>query len=423
MKEDFLHYLWRMRKFDQSELKTTDGEPLTILKTGEHNKDAGPDFSNGRIRIGNILWAGNIEIHLKSSDWYLHKHQNDYAYNSVILHVVLDEDEPVFRKNGERIPCLEIKKHIPPKISKIYQRLKQNEHWIPCEHQFNHVPEITKNLWLDRLLVERLEHKIIDISRSLEMNKHNWEETFYQFLARGFGVKVNVEPFGQLAQSLPLKILTKHKTSLFQLEALLFGQAGMLSKEFEHEYPKRLKKEYSFLKKKYQLIPIQVESWKFMRMRPANFPTVRIAQFATLIYQSTYLFSKVLVAKNVKEVENMFEVKISNYWQAHYIFDKKSINRNKSLGKSSIHLLIINTMIPFLFLYGKLNSKEVLKSKALDLLEELPAEKNTIITQWKKLGAMPGSAYQTQALLQLKKHYCDKKNCLNCSIGYALLKA
>ena len=422
MKEDFLHYLWRTRKFDQNALKTTSGDSISIQAIGEHNLDAGPDFSNARIRIGDILWAGNIEIHIKASEWYRHKHQSDQAYDNVVLHVVLDEDQPVFRKNGERIPCLEIKKRIPVKISKIYQKLQSNEQWVPCQHQFSQVPEITKNLWLDRLLVERLENKTIDIVRSLELNKNDWEETFYQFLARGFGVKVNMEPFEQLAKSIPLKVLSKHKSSLFQLEALLFGQAGMLEKTFVDDYPKRLQKEYAFLKNKYQLHPIFSESWKFMRMRPANFPSIRIAQFAILAYQSAHLFSKILAAKNIRELENMFEVKTSSYWQAHYVFDKPSIKRKKSLGKNSIHLLIINTIIPFLFLYGKTKRNEMLKEKALMLLEELPAEQNAVISQWKNLGASPQSAYQTQALLQLKKHYCDKKNCLNCSIGYAILK-
>ncbi|MFT5169222.1 MAG: hypothetical protein ACI8P3_004470 [Saprospiraceae bacterium] len=422
MKEDFLHYLWRMRKFDHIALKTTDGETINIQSTGAHNLDAGPDFSNARIQIGDMLWAGNVEIHIKASEWYSHKHQNDKAYDNVILHVVFDEDQPVFRKNGERIPCLEIKKRVPAKVATIYQKLQSNELWIPCQHQFSQVPEITKNLWLDRLLVERLESKTIDVVRSLERNKNNWEETFYQFLAKGFGVKVNTEPFEQLAKSLPMIILSKHKTSLIQLEALLFGQSGMLENTFEEEYPIRLQKEYAFLRKKHRLNPIPGESWKFMRMRPANFPSIRIAQFATLVYQSAHLFSKILAAKNVKELENMFEVKISNYWQTHYIFDKLSIKRNKALGKNSIHLLIINTIIPFLFLYGKMNSNEGLKEKALQLLEAISPEQNAIISEWKKLGADPKSAYQTQALLQLKKHYCDKKNCLNCSIGYAILK-
>ncbi len=422
MKEDFLHYLWRMRKFDQTVLQTTSGESLSIQMVGDHNQDAGPDFSNARIRIGNILWAGNIEIHVQSSEWYAHQHHEDKAYNNVILHVVFEEDKPVFRKCGARIPCLEIKKRIPPKISSTYLRLQKNADWIPCQKVLYTIPEITKNLWLDRILVERLETKTTDISRSLGLNKNDWEETFYQTLARGFGVKVNTQPFEQLARSLPIKTLAKYKTSLFQLEALLFGQAGLLDKDFKDIYPQRLQKEYLFLKKKHQLHSIQQEAWKFMRMRPANFPSIRIAQFATLIFQSSHLFSKVLAANNVREIENMFEVKISNYWQDHYVFDKASVKRKKTFGKNSIHLLIINTIVPFLFLYGKSKANEGITEKALTLLEELHPEKNKIIAQWKELGMQPTSAYQSQALLHLKKFYCDKKKCTNCSIGHTILK-
>ena len=296
-----------------------------------------------------------------------------------------------------------------------------NEYWIPCQHLFHKASKITRNLWLDRLLVERLESKTDEINRCLELNLHNWEETFYQFLARNFGVKVNAEPFEQLAKSIPLLTLSKHKSSLFQLEALLFGQAGLLEKAFQEEYPKKLQKEYHFLKQKHNLTPIKAESWKLMRLRPANFPTIRIAQFATLIYQSVHLFSKILAAKNVKEIENMFEIKISNYWQTHYVFDKVSIKRNKSFGKGAIHLLIINTIAPFLFLYGKAKDNDKFKEKALALLEELKPEQNHIIEEWKNLGLVPESAYQTQALLQLKNNYCNAKRCLECAIGNVVM--
>lgn len=423
MKEDFLHYLWRLRNFDHTHLQTTRGEELIIQLPGMHNPNAGPDFSNARIRIGDMLWAGNVEIHIRASEWYIHQHQTDRAYDNVILHVVFEEDQPVFRQDGTRIPCLELRQRIPPKIFKNYQKMQRNEAWIPCQHRWHEVADLIKNLWLDRVLVERLESKTIDIRRSLQLNKNNWEETFYQFLARGFGVKVNSLPFEQLAKSLPLQLLKKHKNSLFQLEALLFGQAGMLEKELQEAYPARLKKEYDFLKKKYKLQPIPTSIWKFMRMRPANFPTIRIAQFATLIFQSAYLLSKILAARNVKELENMFEVKISNYWQTHYVFGKKSSKRNKSLGKTRVHLLIINTIVPFLFLYGKMKGEEAFCEKALAFLEELDPEQNTIIEEWQKLGIIPDSAYQSQALLQLKNNYCTPKKCLRCSIGHAILKS
>lgn len=281
---------------------------------------------------------------------------------------------------------------------------------------------MTKMLWLDRLLVERLERKTAYVEELLEKNKNNWEETFYQIIARNFGFKTNAEPFEQLARSLPLITLAKHKNNLMQIEALLFGQAGLLEKDFEDEYPNKLKKEYLFLQKKHSLNPVQNESWKFLRMRPASFPTIRIAQFAQLIFSSVHLFSKILVAKNVEELEHLFDLKLSNYWQTHYVFDKASVKRNKKLGKSAIHLLVINTIAPFLFLYGKRKDNEDYKEKAFQLLEEIKPEKNSIITKWKALGMEPESAYQTQALLQLKNEYCTKKRCLECAVGNAILK-
>lgn len=423
MKEDFLHYIWRTRQFDHTNLKTSEGQSISIIQTGIHNHDAGPDFSDARIRIEDMLWAGNVEIHIKASEWYQHQHHQDSAYNNVILHVVLEEDKRVLRANGRSVPCLELKKRIPFRIIQNYRKLKSGNLWIPCQNQISRVSSISKNLWLDRLLVERLENKTRDMIALLKKNNYDWEYSFYYFLARGFGLKVNAEPFEQLARSLPLNILARHRNSLFQLEALLFGQAGMLEKTFVDEYPQRLRKEYGFLKKKYQLQPINAGCWKFLRMRPANFPSIRIAQFAMLIYQSNHLFSKTLAAKNIKELENMFEVKISNYWQTHYLFDKPSIKRNKTLGKMSIDLLIINIIVPFLFLYGKLKVNPKVQESALDLLDSIKPERNAIIDQWKKLGFYPISAYQTQALIQLKNYYCDKKKCLSCSIGHEILRA
>jgi hypothetical protein len=421
MKEDLLHYIWRTRKFSHGNLRTTEGVPLHIKAIGEYNLDAGPDFSNARVRIGDMLWAGNVEMHLKASDWYQHRHENDQAYDNVILHVVFDEDRVVFRKNGERIPCLELKKHIPAKIASSYQRLQHSENWIPCQQQLHQVRDLTKNLCLDRVLVERLESKTSEISRILKLNINNWEEAFYQCLARSFGSKVNAAPFEQLAKSLPMRLLAKHKDNLLQLEALLFGQAGMLTPELKDDYPVRLRQAYEHLQLKYGLRPILPESWKFLRMRPANFPTLRIAQFAMLIHQSNHLFSKILAAKNHKEIEHMFALKIANYWRDHYVFDKPSIRRQKSLGKSTIHLLIINTIAPFLFHYGKTKDLLKLQEKALALLEQVPPEKNSIIKRWQELGMQIDSAYQTQALLQLKKNYCDRKDCLNCSIGHEIV--
>ncbi|HFA48560.1 MAG TPA: DUF2851 family protein [Bacteroidetes bacterium] len=422
MKENFLHFLWRFRRFDHSGLVSTTGEKIEIIHPGEHNGHAGPDFSNARLRIGNIQWAGNVEMHLRSSEWLRHKHQNDEAYRNVVLHVVMEEDQPILRTDGSRIPCLEMKKRIPAKLLGTYQKILHNEYWIPCQHQFHGVAEMTKNLWLDRLLVERLQRKTEAIKTVLLKNKMDWEETFYQFTARNFGLKINVEPFELLARSLPQSILARHKDNRLQVEALIFGQAGMLEKEQEDEYPNALKNEFSFLQKKYKLTPIGGAMWKFMRLHPGNFPTVRLAQFAKLTCGSSHLFSKILEVETQREIEDLFGVQLDGYWLTHYTFGKKSAKRNKSFGKQAIRLLTINTIVPFLFLYGNEIREEDYKDKALRLLEELKPEKNSIIKGWEALGMEAASAYRTQGLLQLKNEYCDGRRCLECAVGGAILK-
>ena len=422
MKEDLLQYAWRMQQFDARNLQSTDGQTIQIQSFGQHNTDAGPDFTEARIRIGDTLWAGNVEMHLKASDWLQHRHQDDPAYDNVILHVVLENDQVIFRSNGKPIPCLELKSRIPAQLAANYQRLLQMEGWIPCERQLQDVPSMTRKLWLDRLLVERLEQKTVVIEQALERNQYHWEESFFQQLAKGFGLRINAEPFEMLARSLPLLTLLKHKHSLLQLEALLFGQAGMLEVDFADAYPQQLKKEFQFLKAKYALRPIPFSSWKFARLRPAAFPTIRIAQLAALIYQTDHLFSKILAAKHIKELENTFVLKLSNYWRTHYRFDKLSARRQKRLGTSTIHLLIINVISPFIFLYGKHKGEERYQEQALHLLEQLPPEQNKVIKNWSAVGIVPESAYQSQALLQLKKHYCTTRRCLSCSIGNSILK-
>lgn len=442
MNENFLHYIWKFQLFDKKDLHTSAGENLSILKNGEHNTDAGPDFFNAKIKIGKTIWAGNIEIHLKSSDWRNHAHQKDKSYDNVILHIVYEEDVVVKRKDGSIIPCLELKRKIDEKIHFNYEQLMQSKQWIPCENLINSVNEFTLKNWTDRLLIERLERKTKDIKEVLSQNKNNWEETFYQFLSRNFGLKINAEPFEQLAKSLPIKVLAKHKNNLLQIESLLFGQAGMLEnphpaspppplqrrgekeegEKFKDEYPNQLKKEYLFLKQKYSLSPIIASSWKFLRLMPANFPTIRLAQFAQLIFHSSHLFSKILEAKHIGELEKCFEISVTSYWQTHYLFDKISVKREKHFGKTAIQTLIINTIVPFLFVYGKMKGNNELKERALLFLEKIPSEKNSIITKWETLHVHSDSAYQTQTLLELKNNYCDSKQCLNCAIGNRILR-
>lgn len=421
MKENFLHFLWRSRRFEHADLRTTQGEPIEILRPGTHNTHAGPDFSDARIRIGETKWAGHVEMHLKSSEWMAHGHQSDRAYDNVILHVVLEEDQPILRPDGSRIPCLEMQKRVPAGLAAIYQKLLHNEYWIPCQHQFHTVPEMTRSLFSDRLLVNRLERKTAIVRAALERNGNDWEETFYQMLARNFGLKVNAEPFEMLACSLPQRILARHRHDLPQLEALLFGQAGMLEKDFAEGYPKGLKKEYAFLRKKYGLEPVPEAAWKFLRLHPANFPTIRLAQFARLVERSAHLFSKILEVEKLSEIEELFKVKLDGYWMMHYTFGKISEPKRKSLGKQAIHLLTINTIAPFLFLYGEMHGEEKFKDQTFEFLEALPAEKNAIIRGWANLGVEASSAYQTQALLELKNEMCDKKKCLECAIGFKIM--
>lgn len=422
MHESFLHFLWRTRRFDAQNLYTTEGQSIEIQHAGEQNTHAGPDFFNARLRIGDTTWAGNIEMHLHSSEWGTHGHSADTAYDNVVLHVVFEEDQPVFRTNGERIPCLELQGRIPPKVLENYERIEREQAWIPCQHFFRAVPDIVRLNWLDRLLVERLEIKTAAIAEALEATENHWEEAFYRMLAHNFGLKVNAEPFEALARSLPLLILAKHKPSLLQVEALLFGQAGFLEKKQKDDWPNQLAREYRHLAHKYGLTPLSVSQWKFLRLRPANFPTVRLAQFAALVHQSAHLFSKTLEAQNLRELENLFEVQPSAYWREHFLLGKVSARREKTLGRDFIHLIVINTIVPFLFHYGKTKGLDEPQKRALALLEELPSESNSIVDGWAALDVPARNAYQTQGLIHLKTRYCDSKRCLECAVGNAILK-
>lgn len=422
MKEELLHYVWRVQRFDCNQLMTTSGQKINIIHFGNHNRDAGPDFTNARIQIGDTLWAGQVEMHLKASDWIKHGHQTDPNYQNVILHVVLEEDQPIHYPTGKVIPCLELKTRIPLKVAKMYQRLQHNSDWIACQQLLPQVPHITKQVWLDRLLVERLERRCQAIKERLGKLKYDWESCLYQCLAKSFGMNVNGDAFELLAERLPYRLILKHQHNLQQLEALFFGQAGFLEGTFTDPYPLRLQREYRHLAHKYTLQPMSANFWKFLRMRPANFPTIRLAQLARLYHQTVHLFSKVLAVQSVKEVENLFTVHLASYWKDHYRFDKASTPKQKSLGKSSIHLFTINTIAPILFLYGREKDKSSFYDLALKLLEEIPPESNHLIAKWRDIGISPASAYQSQALLELKKEYCQAKNCLSCAIGAAILK-
>lgn len=420
--EEFLQYIWENKLFDSDELKTADGENLEIIHVGKRNTDSGPDFFNARIKIDKTIWVGNIEIHKKSSDWFNHNHQTDNAYNNVILHVVETYDQKITRNNGEEIPVLLLK--YPEHLKTNYQNLLNAKTWIACENQFHKIDPILLQFGFNRLMIERLENKTEEIIHRFQQNNHDWNETFYQMLAKMFGFKVNAIPFEMLAKSVPLNILAKHKNNLFQLEAILFGNSGLLNEQlFGDEYFINLRNEYSFLYQKYRLKGIESHLWKFMRLRPVNFPTIRISQFAALIYRSSGLFSKILEIENLDELIQLFNIKASEYWNSHYRFNKISQrNLEKELGESSVNTLIINVVIPFLFVYGEKQNKENLKNRALEFLEQIGPESNSTIEKWAKLGIKSNSAFETQALLQLKNKYCERKKCLNCQIGVKLVQ-
>ncbi|MBB6127696.1 DUF2851 family protein [Mucilaginibacter lappiensis] len=422
--EDFLHYVWKFRLFARTDLKTDDGEELEILSAGMANTDSGPDFHNARVRIGETVWAGNVEVHLSSSDWQKHGHNADSAYDNVILHVVYRNDVPLILSNGRQVPTLQLKDRIPDELYNRYHQMVFGEQWIiPCEKSIAGIDGLIMSNWLTRVLVERLEKRSTAVTDSLNLNHNDWEETFYQFLAANFGFKTNGLPFELLARSLPQLTLAKHKNNPMQIEALIFGQAGFLETELQDEYPLKLKKEYDFLRKKYSLQPIENHLWKFMRLRPQNFPTIRLAQFAALIVQSNHLFSKILEIKDINALRALFtDIKVNDYWEGHYRFDVKSKPVSKTLGAASIDILLINTLALFLFSYGKQHQKQYYINRSLRLLENLPAEKNNITEDFITLGLKINNAFESQALLELKNNYCNYKKCLQCGVGNKILK-
>jgi hypothetical protein len=424
MNEDLLHYIWKFGLFDKTNLRTPGGDAIEVLKPGEHNADSGPDFFNAQIRIGGMLVAGNVEIHINSSDWYKHRHEKDKAYDSVILHVVLNSDAENRVKNtkGNAVPELELKFRVFPGVLQTYELLKKSSRSFPCAGMIVKVERPVIDLWLERMLVERLEEKQEMVREIFEAVNKDWQETLYRLLARNFGFKTNGDAFYRLAQSIPLTVLLKHKTDLFQLESLLFGQSGMLEDQHADMYVQKLQNEYAFLQKKYSLAPLPKESWKYLRMRPVNFPTVRIAQFAALIHGSTYLFSKVMDGADAEYIKELFKVTASGYWDAHYAFGGASKAVKKVIGDEARENILINTVAPLLFFYGKQRSEEECIHRAVELLAGIPAEDNKITRAYAKAGTKPESALQSQGMLHLHKHYCLRSGCLHCTIGNKLLK-
>lgn len=419
--EHFLQFIWQYSLYDSSKLISANGETITVQFPGKINGNAGPDFEEAKIRISKTLLVGNVELHLKASDWYRHGHQHDKSYDNVILHVVLENDLPIDKES--HIPLLELNAHIPQHIIHNYSTLQYTLRSIPCASHLALVNPLTKTAWLSRLLAERWENKFEEWKDLLAQNSGDWRVLLYWRLAANFGFKTNTTPFLALAKSLPVNILGRHHKNLFQIEALLFGQAGMLAQDFEEEYPFRLKKEYDYLSRKYKLKPIPLHLWKFMRMRPANFPTLRIAQFAALVHQSLHLFTQIVSSSSLNELSTLFEVSASDYWDNHFRFDQAQVKSStKNLGAESVKNIIINTVAPIRFMYSSHSGLGNHCETSIQLIEQLPAEKNNITEEWAELNWIPDNAAQSQAMIQLFNNYCKEKKCLSCSIGHSIIR-
>lgn len=424
MTEDLLHFIWKFKLLRPIPLCTTARLPLKIVHPGHANAHAGPDFTNGRIVLNNTEWAGNIEIHRRSSDWDLHNHQVDEAYDNVVLHVVHEHDREVFTSKKRAVPCLELRHYIEPGLLERYELLYKNRREIPCGNQFAQCKEVSRTAWLERMLTSRLEGKTAFIKELFDSTRHSWDETFYLLLCKNFGFSVNAGPFLLLGRTMPLTMLLRYREDLTRLEALLFGAAGLLAGELTGEYPRRLQQEYAFLQHKHQLPPpAGAAAWKFLRMRPDNFPTLRLAQMAAFIHTYQHTFSKLMEARTAEEAIGLFKVSVSPYWQNHYTFKKEALKKSRELGRSSLENILINTVCPLLFFYGKERQQEDLCEKALDWYSELKAEDNHVTRSYAELGFKAEHAGHSQALLQLHANYCSTHQCLQCGIGASLLKS
>lgn len=419
--ERLLHYVWKHKIFPLAELQTTTGLPVEVIDTGLSNTDAGPDFFNAKIKIDGTLWVGNVEIHTISSDWKRHGHHTDKAYNSVILHVATDIDEEVYRSDGVAIPQLQLS--CPEYVRLRYDELKQADMRPPCFGILPSLPSFTVHSWFSALQSERFEQKTSVIKKRLARLNNHWEDAFFITLARNFGFSVNGDAFETWGNQLSFRAIDKHRDDPVQVEAFFFGQAGLLEEELEDdEYYANLQKEYRFLKQKFGLSQIDPSLWRFLRMRPGNFPHVRIAQLAYLYSRQRALFSQIMETTSVQDVRKILSVSTSAYWEERYIFGKDSPRKEKTLGIGSLDLVIINTVVPFLYAYGLYKADEKLCDRATFFLESLKAERNHITRQWDGAGLPVNSAADSQALIQLQKEYCDKKKCLHCRFGYEYLK-
>jgi hypothetical protein len=420
MKEDFLHYIWRFKKFDFNSLQTSTGENLTIENVGSYLENAGPDFFNGQITVSDQKWAGNIELHLKSSDWYLHHHEQDAAYENVILHVVWEHDVDIFRVNNVEIPVLILKDYVSSDFIINFETLITPKSWIYCENQIQDVDDFTYSNWMERLFIERLERKQKPIDELfLKLNK-DWEAVLFCLLAKNFGLNTNGAAFLDLAQNIPFAIIRKESSDVLNLEALFFGFCGLLDMDKEDLYYKELQNRFGYLVLKHQLDFKRTVPLQFFKLRPDNFPNIRLSQLASVFSKNQQLFSDCIQVKSMKEVSKIFNVAVADYWQTHYTFDKVSPKRVKKLSTKFIELVMINTIVPLQFSFFRSREEEI-QERLITLMHEIQPEANVIINRFKSLGLSVKNAYDSQSLLQLKNEYCNLKKCLSCGIGIHLL--
>ena len=421
-KEDFLHYLWKFKLFKLDQLHTIDKKKVVLFKTGVHNKESGPDFFNGLVEIDHQLWAGNIEIHLKSSDWYAHHHEDDRNYDSVILHVVWEYDVPVFYSNQKEIPTIQLVDYVSTSVIDSYYNLfLVKQKWILCEDTIGKTDSFILESWLNRLYFERLEKKSYKILQLLKETNNNWEAVLFQLLAKSFGMKLNGEAFLNLSKSFDFSVVRKSQSNKRQLEVLLMGQAGFLDVSIEEAAYTAMQKEYLYLQKKFKLIPLFKGQFKFFRLRPNNFPTIRLSQLASLYEEHQHLFSKIINTHEIKELYDLFLVKTSSYWETHYVFGKESKKSVKRTSNTFTDLILLNVIVPMKYSYDKHLNKNS-PNKLESLVESIRPESNSIIEKYIQHGVHVKTALDTQGLLELKSAYCDQKRCLHCTIGLQLLK-
>lgn len=418
MDERLLQFIWQHQYFNNTNLHTSQGELLTVLAPGRLNTNQGPDFSEARVRLGGLEWRGSVELHIRTSDWQRHRHEPDPHYGNVILHVVWEHDHPIMQRV---IPVLELKGRVPGILLEKYRGMMWQPSGIPCEKQLFRVPPLQWEAWKDRLMVERLTDKSARIMTWLQQTEGHWEEVCWWLLARNFGVRLNSDTFEQIARSIPLQVIARHKQQLIQLEALLMGQAGLLHSRFREEYPRLLFREYRFLQTKWELQPVR-QPLSFLRMRPVHFPTVRLAQLAALLHQSSGLFSRLLETRDLMEVKGWLDVTANDYWHYHFRLDEPAAYQVKRVGEMMQENLVINTLAPLLFTYGQYHRLPVYQERALSWLEQSPPENNRYSKLFTRLERRPAHAGDSQAMIQLKEEYCNHHRCLDCTAGNFLLK-